>query len=558
MKTLLIFVLLAVHTPLEEAILALGGVSCVEELSADMMSRFERLHRHPLDLNRCGRSALLASGLLSEYQVASLLEYRSRTGDVMSWSELALVDGFSAEFVRHLRHFTTVSGGGLSVSLSGLPAVSGSAAASASLTAMQDTESGSRAFSSLSGWNGRLRLEAESRSGHELYWTFSHSGSSRTFSPGTLSAAYYGRGTLSRVVLGHFNARFGQGLVQWSGFSLSGFSSIQSFSRNATGITPTGSVSAEYCGAAAELDFGSVSAAMAYSVTGSTAFCSLTRRSRRITASVNASVQPGDGKCYRSGNAGWCVSADCKVSVRKASLFAEAGYAPLEGGLAACTGILFAPAYGYRYALLLRHYAPGWDERSTLAAGGQYPIGFSSVEYSVDADGEFRARFLTTLRKEFSLPEWSLTPSFRYAFKGEGLLHSGLSELRHELRLEIEAAAGSLRLRPRFDFVYASGVSLLGCAEAGWDAEALSAFVKAGTFNIPDWDGRIYVYNRSLPGTFSVPAYRGRGYFVSTCVSVSVTGRQKVFLAGNTVSYPRDPAGRDGKVSLSFMWQVKF
>ena len=205
----------------ERSVLALSGASCMEELSAEEISRFERLARRPLDLNGCSRGALLASGLFSGYQAASLLEYRGRTGDIMSWSELALVDGFSVEFAGYLRPFVRIGSGSAPGPDATRPAgLDGSAALSSDLSLkIPSPSSGGAPYGADCG--GRLRLELESPCGAELYWTFSPEFTQKEYGPGTLSAAYYGKRRLSKLVLGHFNARFGQGLLQWSGFSLS-------------------------------------------------------------------------------------------------------------------------------------------------------------------------------------------------------------------------------------------------------------------------------------------------------------------------------------------------
>ena len=92
----------------EEAVVLLSGASCIEDLSEEEMLRWEALASHPVNLNIAGRSRLISSGLFTQFQVASLLDYRGRTGAVLSWSELALVDGFSPEFVSALRVFATL------------------------------------------------------------------------------------------------------------------------------------------------------------------------------------------------------------------------------------------------------------------------------------------------------------------------------------------------------------------------------------------------------------------------------------------------------------------
>ncbi|MBQ6245084.1 MAG: hypothetical protein IJK55_10290, partial [Bacteroidales bacterium] len=112
MKTLLLL-WLALSGPLgfQQAVLVLSGASCAEELSEDEMARYQSLAAHPVDLNAAGRSRLLATGLLSPYQVASLLDYRERSGAVLSWTELGLVDGFGAELAAALQEFCTLGAG---------------------------------------------------------------------------------------------------------------------------------------------------------------------------------------------------------------------------------------------------------------------------------------------------------------------------------------------------------------------------------------------------------------------------------------------------------------
>lgn len=560
MKTLLIFVLLSAQTPLEQAILALSGASCMEELSADAVARYERLQRHPLNLNRCSRSALAASGLLSGYQIASLIEHRSRTGAIMSWSELGLVDGFSPEFVDHLRNFVSIDGHtapGTAGSCG--PLVYGSVSSSSGMDFRQDRQGGGGGYH-MSAWDGRIRLEAGSPFGAELYWTFSPDFTGRPFGPGTVSAAYYGKGTLSRLVLGHFNARFGQGLMQWSGFRLSGFSSIQAFSRNPSGLTPTGSVTAELCGAAAELEAGPFDVSLACSIPGSVLISSVCHHTRRTTVSVTALARPADGAgSLQEGMPEWNMSADCRISIPLSSVFAEAGYSS-ENGFAGCAGILFVPVYGYKFALLLRHYSPQYGERDLAALGAQWPWGFASLECSARHGDEFRTRLLTTLRKEFVFNALSIEPSLRYALKCERVLSGEEHSSRHEFRAELECRFGRIRLRPRVDLVILSsrGLSDLACLESGWESERFAAYLKAGAFDIPDWEGRIYVYGRSVPGSFNVPAYRGRGFFGTVYLRVAVRRGQDAYLTGNIVSYPCDPVPRDGKAALCLMWSMKF
>ena len=81
-------------------LLRITGASSEEDLDEQEVERYMRFLSHPLEINSASRSRLLSSGLLTRYQVASLEEYRSVYGDVLSFSELSLVDGFGEEITR--------------------------------------------------------------------------------------------------------------------------------------------------------------------------------------------------------------------------------------------------------------------------------------------------------------------------------------------------------------------------------------------------------------------------------------------------------------------------
>ena len=75
----------------------------VEEGSGDEWEELEGYFlyriRHPLDINSASREELEGLHLLTDFQIASLLEYRSRSGHVLSRTELQLVNGFDAASV---------------------------------------------------------------------------------------------------------------------------------------------------------------------------------------------------------------------------------------------------------------------------------------------------------------------------------------------------------------------------------------------------------------------------------------------------------------------------
>ena len=97
-----------VVSSVQEAAAYLSGVSELEQIPEEEMEKWWDLAEHPVPINLVGRNVLEASGLMSMYQIVSLLDYRARSGDVLSISELGAVDGFGKETAEALRWFISL------------------------------------------------------------------------------------------------------------------------------------------------------------------------------------------------------------------------------------------------------------------------------------------------------------------------------------------------------------------------------------------------------------------------------------------------------------------
>ena len=419
MKSLLLL-WLALSGPLgfQQAVLVLSGASCVEELSEDEMARYQSLAAHPADLNAAGRSRLLATGLLTPFQVASLLDYRTRSGEVLSWTELGLVDGFTPEIVAALQEFFVLGGSG------GAPGQREDRRVRQSLT----LRGGARGTLAADGAGlafgapaavGGLKYELTLGERAALYYSNRSSYSAPTPGWGTVSAAYYGRRALGQLVVGHFQARFGQGLVQWSGFSLSGYNSLGAFRRNGTGFSPTGSYSPSLFGVAADWHFGAWRVSAGYSL-GS----SLEEIAGRMRPAVSgsgvaegspaarffAATQPtvNVSRNWRSASAGVtatreAVSLEGRLALPGWALFGEvAGRFPGVWGWSsssvassgsgadrwmaqAVAGAIWVPVYGHKAGVVGRWLGRG-KEYSGLALGYEGPALSCTADAAVRPD----------------------------------------------------------------------------------------------------------------------------------------------------------------------------
>ena len=447
----------------EDAVLLLCGAGTLEELSEDEWERYRHLADHPLDLNACTRSAMLSSGLFSPFQAASLLDRRMRDGDILSYTELGYTDGFTPELARALSHFVVLRSRNppgkpsvpqLHASLLLRTSCSGSSSVPAARAALQTAaaHSTSGANSTASGKNPsaatssfasgkndpfsgsaafgiKTAISLEGRL--DAFWSARKSYSDRTFGPGTISLAIYGKSIPGRILLGDYSARFGQGLLLWSGFSIAGFSSVQSFRRNASGLSASSSFTRTLHGIGLDLALGrsTISAVWSTPVQSTTPrLLALNYNHIFRTSSTGATLLADPGRLYaasidfRAGLPRLSLSGEFAFELLPAS--ASAALAPAPASVAASAAVpslaapavaasasvapvsaasatpqpdspaaifvpagllsaVWPPSYGNRLAVLARYYPQNWSQ---LAASP--PSAFST------AKDEFGSAFL--------------------------------------------------------------------------------------------------------------------------------------------------------------------
>ena len=247
-----------------------------------MVEYFTELLDRPIDLSMADMATLEACPLFTPFMTVSLLEYRREYGPVSSAAELALVDGFSPAVVELLQPFVTFgcvgSGGGQSRELKWYEKFSGKW----TVRSKMDLERGGgfpdEGFPV--PFYSRLRVDFEDRCSAGL--TLENDRGERSFpdfcsffiSVQNLPLTKDGRFRLEAAVAGDFSLRFGQGLVLWNSFSMSGLSSPSAAVRRDGAVRPyTSSDENNYFhGAAMTFGFpGGVRASVFYSNNGADA-----------------------------------------------------------------------------------------------------------------------------------------------------------------------------------------------------------------------------------------------------------------------------------------------
>lgn len=195
------------------------------------------LTEHPVDINRADRETLEGLPGMTPFMIVSLLEYREEFGAVASGAELALVDGFDMGKVRDLIPFISFGTVGTRRKMD----LSGRALFRTRWNIRRDDEDADglpvpllTKIKASSGGRYGAGLTLESDAGEHTFPDFY----SAFLSVRDISLSRDGCYVLKSAVVGDYSLRFGQGLVLWNGFSMSGLSSPSAVLRMEAGVRP--------------------------------------------------------------------------------------------------------------------------------------------------------------------------------------------------------------------------------------------------------------------------------------------------------------------------------
>lgn len=535
----------------DSAILALTGASAIEELDESEYERLSALKDRPVPINLAPPRELLSSGLFTRFQAASIADYRSRDGDILSLTELGLIDGFSPELAKALSPFIDLT--------PSASAVSG------------PRQSKHEAITRLSAKNGSPGYDAKYRftgkSGLTLSLTARKSAAASKdsvlkISPDTWSfcAEERSRSGRGKILIGDFNARFGQGLALWSGFSMSGFGGSASFDRHPSYLSPSWSLSpaGPVRGIGGDYILGrwQLSSALIFNGLRSrmesgkssiepVAALNLSRLGSRseLGATLLLSTGANSGQISRAK-----VSADLRWTPGKTGFFGEFAWDMIHNAPGAVAGMIWSPAWQKKVSLAARHYGSGFDSSLTggIRSGSKcsdesgIALGLTLPRLEMSADFARYPKRETTLTRiicriplEFS--HFSLTP--RTSFRWQN------AQLRQEYRLDSRLTISDWTVSGRADLVHCEKTSWHGSFEAGYKSGNASLYLRSGIFKADLWADRIYVYQRDLPGCFNVPALYGRGFIHSLDASLK-RKRHSFALHASLTRYVGDKAPR--------------
>lgn len=226
-----------------------GSEAGWEELAGYFMYRI----RHPLNINSVGREELEELHLLTDFQIVSLLEYRNRSGHILSRVELQLVNGFDAASVSLIAPLIRFGEGSATdddtyfAGRRGRDTLAWYKKAMAELYAKwwwkESSEEwlGPEFYSQIKfkgDYNNKFKFgfTAEKDAG-EVVW----SGGTADFLSGYLMANDVRLGRklkVSDLVVGDYAVRIGQGLVVWNGASFGAGTTVQGMYKRGAQLNP--------------------------------------------------------------------------------------------------------------------------------------------------------------------------------------------------------------------------------------------------------------------------------------------------------------------------------
>ena len=525
------------------AMLYLCGVDSEEELDEQEVERFAALASHPLKINLASRSRMVSSGLMSQYQVASLMDYRSRNGDVLSVSELAAVDGFGEDFANALKPFISFASNSLPGQIM-----------SESKRLSHETLVRSAAKGDAFNYGAKYRMNYGE--------TLEISSAARTkysdkeqFPPSawSMNMTYYGKRRLGKAIFGDFNVRFGQGLALWSGMSMSGLSTSSSFSRRPSGLSPSGSWSGigSHRGVAADFTAGRVVFSAFASFPGLRTWCesgkpaeislmvgsNVTRYSRNGQFSLTGYFQTEPMNMSAKLQTGK-LSGDFRYSWRGVDYSGEVAWDFGGQCLGAILGTVIPLGEEWKLSSVVHSYP---SEFSSDYTGGIHSWTKTSDEHGIALGLEKAGAYLTAdiavkdkdrsrrqLRVLFKLP-FQLTNTSVLSVKVTERFrpYEEILKYRTVAGCDLDWSSSGLSarygpsdkpawmFRARIEGLLCRSLACLAYLEGGRKTDRFSTYLRGTIFIVDNWDDRIYSYERDAPGNFTVPAYYGRGWSLS-------------------------------------------
>lgn len=213
----------------------MGDDTDIQEILDDL----EGFRQYPLNINLASKDELKRLHLLSEVQVNNLIVYREKTGTIYSLFELAAIDGFTPDILQKLEPFISFEvleqqSGKKRLSTDLLIRSNRTFSSSGQTDHTKNEGSPERYYLRMKHVSARMEygLVAEKDPGEAFFSQSNKQG----FDYANAFANFRLGQKETRIFVGGYHVRFGQGLVAWQGFSMGKSAETTQVSRSDQGV----------------------------------------------------------------------------------------------------------------------------------------------------------------------------------------------------------------------------------------------------------------------------------------------------------------------------------
>lgn len=542
----------------------------MENADSEEVERLSAMLRRPVNINLASEQELVSTALFSRYQIASLMDYRKRSGAVLSFMELASLDGFGDNYVSRIRPFLALNSSDVSSDMSCDSELT-------LRTAVKDTRY---------SYAARYSLEVGDVCSASVGLTRSLDSGTHYPDAITFHLGWESRSLPLKLIAGDFNARFGQGLLMWNGLMMNNLSSPSVFMRRPSGITPSRSFTGNYSntGLSCELQLGRFIVSAMTSVPGIRKMVSKPTEVGLLPA-LNVTFLTRNGQVGISHYTEFSglhpsvsltipsmkTSTDMAFCFKGVDVFSELCYEWVERSVSGLAGTVFPAGESLDLAAVVR-----FDRKEyAMAMSGELNAGRWMVSRGSESS---ERRLRGTLSADFVHRPQPKDPSKDYSFQAylrtqwtchlseswllslrmtERIRNSG-NLFRTDVRMDVGWHSERFSALCRLNVLNCVYTSFLTYVEGSFKNKRFACHLRQGMFMVDDWNDRIYVYERDAPGCFNVPAFYGRGLWTSLVTSWRFSRMFKLYLRGGYTSYAFMNEKKPGKAELRLQCVVDF
>ena len=542
-----------------DAIMSFLGVDDPSEMDAEEVERLSAILESPVSLNSVH---LPSCGLFTPYQVAVLEDYRLRHGDILTLLELSLLDGFGEHFVRKLRPFIILEPSGAKASSPPVHDLS----ARAGIRWRKDQGS---------DLNYAFRYRADAKERYSVTAAVSRGNDAPGWYPSAVSGSllWKFRKRRTRLFVGDFNARFGQGLTLWNGAFMTGLTTPDAFMKKPSGLSQSWSFTgaSAFTGLAADCTLGPFVVSSMLALPGVKNIIAgpmlpelmpalnVTWRSRHGQASLTNvyrhALKLRQTHALNLPQTQALTGLDAAFCIGGVNLFSELSMDWMLRKARGLAGVRFRA--GEHLDIAARMHACQ-DEELGAALGGEFQTGsfvLDAAFYPVSKDEE--DPWSLQLKSQLSL-DLPLSPQLQLKARVTERVRTWGHAFRTDVRADLQYDISSFKMILRVNLLKCDGLGFLSYAEAGHAGERLAVYLRQGAFLIDDWDDRIYVYERDAPGTFNAPAMYGRGLWTSAVAGLKFGRSLRLYARAALTTYPFMEKKKPGKAELKLQIQCRF